>query len=379
MSTSPKIHRQVTLKNLLINNVKHIGLQFYPDKVIQALVKELSQPKWSQEFAMVYILNNKDNLDAIFNKFRGVAWVNTSYFFTNKPIKNGVEIPDTTWVDKRKLAANYRKCPEDYLQKLELRRYAQSTVKTYVSCFEIFINHYHHVPIMRLDENDIRSYLQILAREGKSSSYINQMVNAIKFYYEAVKGMPNRFYAIERPRSEDKLPKVIAKEDVLNIISNTNNIKHKCILSLLYSAGLRRSELLALKIENIDSKRMMIRINQGKGFKDRYTLLSSKVLVDLREYYKAYKPKHWLFEGQKGEQYTAESVTKILKVAAMKSGIRQSVSPHMLRHSFATHLLESGTDLRYIQTLLGHRSSKTTEIYTHVAMSAFNLIKNPLD
>lgn len=192
--------------------------------------------------------------------------------------------PDTSWVSQRVRAVDYIKCPEEYLQKLELRRYSQNTVKTYVSCFEIFLNHYRDKPIMSIDENDIRFYLHILTREGKSNSYLNQMVNAIKFYYELVKGMPNRFYAIERPRREDKLPKVISKEDVLNIITNTNNIKHRCILSLLYSAGLRRSELLGLKIEDIESKRMMIRVNQGKGFKDRYTLLSSRVLIDLRVY-----------------------------------------------------------------------------------------------
>ena len=205
------------------------------------------------------------------------------------------------------------------------------------------------------------------------------LINAIKFYYEVVKEMPNRFYSVERPRKEFKLPKVISKEEVKRIIANTNNIKHKCIVSLLYSAGLRRGELLNLKMEDIDSKRMLIRVNSGKGNKDRFTLLSENVLNDLRTYYLKHKPQKWLFEGLKGLQYSAGSVKEIINNAAIKAGIKKDVSPHMLRHSFATHLLENGTDLRYIQTLLGHSSSKTTEIYTHIAVSSFNLIKNPLD
>ena len=163
------------------------------------------------------------------------------------------------------------------------------------------------------------------------------------------------------------------------LINSTNNIKHRCIVSLLYSAGLRRSELINLKIENIDSKRMLIRVENGKGGKDRYTILSKKLLVDLRYYYKKWKPNKYLFEGASGGKYSPTSIKEIVRKAAIKAKIHIRVTPHMLRHSFATHLLESGTDLRYIQTLLGHSSPKTTEIYTHVASTTFNSIKNPLD
>ena len=151
------------------------------------------------------------------------------------------------------------------------------------------------------------------------------------------------------------------------------------MLSLLYSAGLRRSELLHLKISDIDSKRMVIRVKNGKGRKDRYTLLSETLLIDLRSYFLQYRPKTWLFEGEKGDQYSGSSVLKIVKKAACKAKIRKKVVPHMLRHSFATHLLESGTDIRYIQKLLGHSSTRTTEIYTHVATNILSKIKNPLD
>ena len=371
--------KQVTLKHLLINNQKCIGLQFYTDKVIQALVKQLPSPKWSEEFSMVYLPNNKKNLDAIFKQFRGVAWVNTSHFFTNKPIKADAEPINVDWFRKRVPKPGYRVCPEDYLLKLELKKYANNTVKTYVACFEAFMNYYKNAELMSLNENDIRAYLQKLIQDGKSNSYVNQAVNSIKFYYEIVKEMPNRFYSIERPRSDHNLPKVISKEEVFSIIKHTNNIKHKCIVSLLYSAGLRRSELLNLKITDIDSKRMLIRVTASKGNKDRMTLLSKTVLEDLRIYFKEYKPKKWLFEGVSSKQYAPTSVVKIIKSSCYKAKILRNVTPHTLRHSFATHLLEAGTDLRYIQTLLGHGSSKTTEIYTHVAINSFDMIKNPLD
>jgi len=211
------------------------------------------------------------------------------------------------------------------------------------------------------------------------NSYINQAINSIKFYYEVVMGMPNRFYSIERPRKEHRLPKVVSKEEIVAIMNHTNNIKHRCIIGLLYSAGLRRSELLNLKLEDIDSKRMLIHVRTAKGNKDRYSLLSVKILKDLRQYYKEWTPKSYLFEGPKATKYSSTSVENIIRRAAKKSGIYKRVTPHMMRHSFATHLLENGTDLRYIQVLLGHSSSKTTEIYTQVATNNLKAIKNPLD
>lgn len=371
--------KQVTLKHLLINNQKCIGIQFYTDKVIQALIKQLPNPKWSDQYSMVYLPNNKQNLDAIFKQFRGVVWVNTAHFYMNKPINSNTEVVNVDWFRKRTPKENYRACPEEYLKKLELKKYANNTVKTYVVCFEAFINFYKTEELLEISEELIRDYLQKLIHDGKSNSYINQAVNSIKFYYEVVLGMPNRFYSIERPRSESKLPKVISKGEVIKLINSTNNIKHKCIVSILYSAGLRRSELLNLKIIDIDSKRMLIRIESSKGNKDRMTLLSQNVLEDLRIYFKEYKPKEWLFEGAKGGKYGGESVSRIIQRAAKKANIMRNVTPHTLRHSFATHLLEAGTDLRYIQSLLGHSSSKTTEIYTHVAVKHFNTITNLLD
>ncbi|WP_108869410.1 site-specific tyrosine recombinase/integron integrase [Aquimarina aquimarini] len=355
-----------------------IGLQFYPDKVIHALIKELPNPKWSNEFAMVYICYSKENLTTIFEKFRGIAWVNGNSFLQEKVIRDNLPL-DINWYRNRTKTSSYKYVPEAYLSKLELKRYALNTCKTYISQFEKFINKFPNHTIIELSEQEIRTYLQQLIQQKKSHSYINQAINSIKFYYETVMGMPNRFYSIERPRKQQKLPNVLAKEDILKMIDTTKNIKHKCIISLLYSSGLRRSELLELKITDIDSSSMLIKVRQAKGNKDRYTILNQTVLDNLRAYYKLYKPKLYLFESIKSEKkYSASSVLKIVNQAAKKAKINQSVHPHMLRHSFATHLLEEGIDLRYIQVLLGHSSSKTTEIYTHVAIKKFKNIKDLL-
>ncbi|WP_025740140.1 tyrosine-type recombinase/integrase [Aquimarina pacifica] len=373
-----KLNKHITLKHLLISNQKMIGIQFYPDKVIQALIKELPNPKWSKEFSMVYIINTKENLAKVFEKFRGVAWINGNSFFKEKPIRNNQPV-DINWYRSRPKTTSYKYVPEAYLIKLELKRYALNTCKTYIIQFEKFINHYCDKDIVALSEEEIRSYLQHLISKNKSNSYLNQAINSIKFYYEVVMGMPNRFYSIERPRKQQQLPKVVSKEEIITMLKHTNNIKHRCIIGLLYSAGLRRSELLNLQLTDIDSKRMLIFIKNAKNNKDRYSLLSQTILKDLRIYYKQWKPKEYLFEGALGGRYSAESVAKIVRRASTKSGILRKITPQMLRHSFATHLLEDGTDIRYIQTLLGHNSTKTTEIYTQVALNNFKSIRNPLD
>ncbi|AZQ57309.1 recombinase [Maribacter sp. MJ134] len=371
-------NRSITLKHLLIDNHKCIGLQFNTNKVVQALIDSLPNVSWSKGFGMFYIPNNKTNLELLFKTFRGVAWVNGNYFFAERIVSRDNPEVNLEKIRNRPAKKGYKYCPEEYLLKLELKRYAESTVRNYVSCFEAFINHYYDTDPTDLNEMDVRNYLQKLIQEKKSNSYVNLAVNSIKFFYEIVLGMPNRFYSIERPRKQNPLPKVLSKEEVINIMECANNIKHKCIIGLLYSSGLRRGELLNLLVTDIDSKRMMINIKNAKGNKDRYSVLSPRILKDLQKYYKEYRPSKYLFEGAKRGKYSGTSVLNIVDAAAKKAGILKKVTPHMLRHSFATHLLESGTDIRHIQLLLGHSSTKTTEIYTHVADRSFMDIKDLL-
>ena len=373
---------KISLRHLLINEQKMIGMLFYPDKIVQALIKQLPNIKWSSKFNMAYITNTPTNLSLIYDTFKNVAWVDGKYFYKDKPLHRPVRDDKLTTIasfENRKVDKGYRTVPQQYLQKLEIKKYALNTAKTYITLFEKFINYYINKQLLEISEVDIRKYIQQEMRNGKSDSWVNQAINSIKFYYEIVLDMPSRFYAFERPRKTEKLPEVLSKQEVKAILSSTHNLKHRCILSVIYSAGLRVSELLALQPKDIDSHRMMIRVEDSKGGKDRYTLLSQSVLTDLRHYFKAYKPVKFLFEGQVGHRYSSSSVLKILKRSCSYAGIKRNVKTHTLRHSFATHLLEQGTDLRTIQTLLGHQSITTTETYTHVANNIMINIVNPLD
>jgi integrase/recombinase XerD len=374
--------KSISIRHLLINNQKKIGMLFYPDKVIQALIKQLPNIKWSKEFNMAYVENTPQNLALVYATFKNVAWVDGKYFYKDKPLHHPVREDKLTTIadfENRKVEEGYRVVPKEYLQKLEIKKYALNTAKTYIALFEKFINYHKSKMLLEISENDIRAYIQQEMRNGKSDSWVNQAINSIKFYYEVVLDMPSRFYAFERPRKKERLPEVLTKQEVKSILSCTYNLKHRCILSVIYSAGLRVSEVLALKPKDIESKRMMIRVEDSKGGKDRYTLLSQNVLNDLRDYFKTYRPVTFLFEGQVGQRYSSSSVLKILKRSCEYAGIKRNVKTHTLRHSFATHLLEQGTDLRTIQTLLGHHSITTTETYTHVANNIMRNVINPLD
>jgi site-specific recombinase XerD len=280
---------------------------------------------------------------------------------------------------------NYRKCPEEYVNKLEERRYSQSTIRAYVPLFEEFLNYFPNLEISELGEKEIMEFSHYLVTVRKvSSSHQNQAINAIKFYFEKVKGGERKYYHVDRPIREKALPEVCSEEEIVAIFKATENLKHKAILMTIYSAGLRISELINLKIKDIDSKRMQIRVEQAKGKKDRYTILSTRTLMILREYIKKERPFFYLFEGQGSTssnpvKYSSASIGSILKASVSKTTIKKRVTVHTLRHSFATHLLERGTDIRYIQSLLGHDSPKTTQIYTHITTKGFDQLISPMD
>ncbi len=268
---------------------------------------------------------------------------------------------------------------KSYQDQLTQQRYSANTIKTYCNYFKDFSLYFSDQELKSVTTFQINEYiLDLIKLKNISTSQQNQRINAIKFYFEKVLGRNKQYYNIVRPRREQKLPDVISKEKIAMMLKVTLNIKHKMIISLLYSGGLRRSEVLELKLSDIQSDRGLLKIRAAKGKKDRHTILSIPLLKQLREYYREYRPREYLFEGQ-GGKYSAGSVAKIVKRAGEKAGIKQTLTPHMLRHSFATHLLEQGTDLRYIQELLGHQSSKTTEIYTHVSSKYYRKIQNPID
>ncbi len=282
---------------------------------------------------------------------------------------------------KKELSAETLKQIEKFINWLHSRRYSENTVKTYSEALKVFLLYFHTKSISEITNDDLIEFNNnhILANKF-SSSYQNQVVNAVKLFFRTALNVSIDVDLIHRPKRSHPLPNVLSKEDVKKILEAHSNFKHRVMLSLIYACGLRRSELLNLKANDIDSDRGLLFIKQAKGKKDRMVPLSLKTIQLLREYYKIYKPEVWFFEGQrKGEQYSAESLQSVLKQALTKAKITKPATLHWLRHSYATHLLESGTDLRYIQELLGHKSSRTTEIYTHVSTKSIQNIKSPFD
>ena len=257
--------------------------------------------------------------------------------------------------------------------------YSNSTVKTYIACLTYFKKYFYKIEIDQLTKDDIIEYLFYLIKNNYSKSTQNQHINAIKFYFEKCLGKKREYYIIERPRKEKKLPTILSKNEIQLLFSNTHNLKHLTILAVIYSCGLRISELINISLNDIDNNRMIIHIRKGKGNKDRQVQLTNQILELLRKYYKKYLPVNYLIVGQNGGKYSTTSIQKIIKNSALKARIYKKVTPHTLRHSFATHLLENGTDIRFIQKILGHSDIKTTQIYTHVSNTHLKNIQNPSD
>jgi integrase/recombinase XerD len=270
---------------------------------------------------------------------------------------------------------------QTFIRYLNSKRYSSNTIKVYSDSMSTFLRYFSMKDISDISNDDLIDFNNnYILKNNFSSSFQNQVVNAVKLYFSAIQHKKMDVELIHRPRREKVLPNVLSKEEIKAILDAHVNIKHKMMLCLIYSCGLRCGELLALQPVHIDSKRNIILLKCAKGKKDRIVPLSPIILKMLREYYKIYKPKIYLFEGSiLGEPYSEKSLQSVLKQAIKKVGIVKPVTLHWLRHSYATHLLESGTDLRYIQELLGHSSSKTTEIYTHVSTKSIQQIKSPFD
>jgi integrase/recombinase XerD len=371
------MNRTIVVKPLVHKSTARLGLYFPHDQELIDLVKTLADARWSQTHKCWHIANNRSNLEELHTIFKGKANIDASQVFAPKQPEKLV-MPPTA---KEQLTEEHLIKLKEYERFLRSKRFAESTIKTYVGSMQIFLNYFKDKPMSQLSNQDIITFNNeyVLAKR-LSGSFQNQVVNAIKKFFLVVENRRIDIEAIHRPRREQKLPHVISKEEVKRILDAPKNLKHRAMLSLIYACGLRRSELLNLKPNHIDSQRKLLIIYQSKGKKDRVIPIGDKLIELLRDYYKAYRPKEWLFEGQQnGVQYTATSLQNVLKQALVRSAIKKPVTLHWLRHSYATHLLENGTDLRYIQEILGHKSSKTTEIYTHVSTKSLQNIKSPFD
>ncbi len=347
---------------------RQLKLYFKYEKLVVKFIRTLPYAQWNNELLCWVMPHTESILERVQTHFVEIQY--RIEYVEERKKKQAVAV----------FRPKFLSCPKEYEEKLIVKRYSENTIRTYKGCFIDFINYYPDKILDELTEANIKAYMIHLVEERVvSESYQNQAINAIKFYFEKVLGRERKFYNIDRPFKPKKIPIVLSEEEVKRIIQSVENVKHRCIILLIYSGGLRISELTNLKITDIDSTRMMIHIKGAKGKKDRMTLLSERVLVILRDYFKQYRPKEYLFEGQFGGIYATRSIQEFFQNACRKAKITKNATVHTLRHSFATHLLESGTDLRYIQVLLGHESSKTTEIYTHITTKGMERIKSPLD
>ena len=263
---------------------------------------------------------------------------------------------------------------------LLLKRYSWRTIKVYKMAMSGLMFYYNDIKPSQLSRSQIDAYVLHLIKTKKiSESYQNTILSAIKFFYGTVIEQSEKVENLYRPKKPQQLPQVLTKTEVTNLLKATTNLKHQCILMLIYSGGFRLGEVTQLLINDINFEVKRLFIRKGKGKKDRFTILSDKAALILKQYMAEYKPKHWLFEGQTGGQYSERSVQEIFMKAKVASKINPLATTHTLRHSFATHLLEAGIDLVHIQELLGHESLKTTELYLHLSAKSFNEIKSPLD
>lgn len=258
---------------------------------------------------------------------------------------------------------------------LEIRGYSESSIKNYIST----LNNYIKIKGFNFSEQELIAYFHEMRQKNYSTSSIRMALMAVKLYLSLVENREFENTLLKEIKREHKLPDVLSKNEIKAMLGALSNIKHKAIVALIYSCGLRLSECINLRIRDIDSERMQIKIVQSKGAKDRYAPLSEKMLFLLREYWKKYKPKEYLFNGQNNPKYSAKSIQIIVKKSAKDAGILKNVTPHTLRHSFATHLLEQGTDIRIIQEILGHKDIRTTQIYTHISSANLQSIKSPFD
>lgn len=267
-----------------------------------------------------------------------------------------------------------------YVEQLQLKAYSQNTIRTYVNEFSQLLKTIKSFPVDQLSAEKLRSYFLFCINEQKlSENMIHSRMNAVKFYFEQVLDREKLFLEIPRPKKPSTLPKAISTQDIKRMFEMVENTKHKLLLKLCYGMGLRVSEIINLRIMDIDSKRMQVLVRQSKGKKDRYINLPESVLSELRNYYLEYKPGEYLFEGRYGAQYSVRSVQVVFKNAMKKAKINKRVGVHSLRHSYATHLIEQGTDIRFVQDLLGHKNIKTTMIYTNLTDQTKRKIQSPLD
>lgn len=382
MKTPLSPRQRVVLSKTTLDQQTVIRIDFPYDKTFMEMLKSRTSARWSGSLRSWYIPEEVFNLRAFYGAIAEMAFIDYTALKRKPPEAKPVEHPVPAVPYRRHiLQGDRRELVDRFRGWMQHKRYGESTIKTYCEAISGFLAFTADKPVSGIGNEDMVRYVnECLIARGLSHSCQNQAVNAAKLFFREIVRTKMDCCKLERPRREHKLPNVLSKEEVRRLLEAPQNLKHRVMLSVIYACGLRRSELLNLKPVHVDSKRQLLLIINSKGKKDRVVPLSERITVMLRDYYKTYRPKEWLFEGQSaGTRYSEQSLQSVLKQAVEKAGIRKPVTLHWLRHSYATHLLESGTDLRYIQEILGHKNSKTTEIYTHVSTKSLQKIKSPFD
>jgi integrase/recombinase XerD len=369
----------VLLLSKKVNNLSYFVISSKHSERVNTILRKMQWLEYGKKMKVFYFKASRVNLIRFIKDVSDDLKINLHHKISILDVDVLVLLLEQAYVKNQR----FKSCPHSYLKYMISRNYSQSTINTYHYYLLRFINAYPWLNVFTINKfnaEQVNKYHQEMqSTDNASSNKVHQSINAIKLYYSSVIKTDMYLDTIVRPKKEKTLPRVWSLKEVGLIIKHTYNLKQKTAISLMYSAGLRVSELVNLRYADLNRERMQIRIRNGKGKKDRYTILGKKTLVMLDHYIREYTPDEYLFEGQFGGKYSATSVRNALKKSVELAKVSPHKGTHTLRHSFATHLLEAGTDLRYIQGLLGHNSSKTTEIYTHISNAHLRTIQSPID
>lgn len=366
----------VQLEPFTHNAKKCIAIKFTYNFRVKEYVKKFDGVLWTKTHRTFYIYYNEVQLESL------KKYLLAANFIISNETKDKIvtRISKGVVFELKPLNAEKTEIYRHYLKFLEGKRFSKSAIASYSSFILDFLRFTGEKPTESLNENDVRIYIEwAVSKLNYAISTHRQMVSGFKHFAHFYPACAINTEKIYMPKKDKKLPVVLNIEEVLSILQVTKNLKHRVIIAILYSAGLRISELINLELKDFDFKRKQLHIKNSKGRKDRYTTIAESTFPLIKNYYNNYKPKVYFIESLKGGKYSPESIRSFLKRNVKLAGITKNVTPHTLRHSYATHMLEQGIGIRHIQELLGHTRPETTMIYTHIKRKDLELIKSPLD
>ncbi|WP_228122665.1 site-specific tyrosine recombinase/integron integrase [Oceanihabitans sp. IOP_32] len=353
-----------------------IGIKYDYNRTLKLIAKSFPSCRWSDTHKTWYVSFSEENIQLIKQKYQNHAFVDETGLSAN----NMAKVKNTSTKVERQLNDSQKTLLNNFYKYLRGKRYSKSTINIYVFFMADFVEFYSEKPVDTLNNRDVEVFIEsVFIKRGYSISSQRQFISALKAFILFEPCTQIEGLELVRPYKSLKLPVVLSQKEVIDLIAATKNLKHRAIIVMLYSCGLRISEAMHLTVSDIDIERRQIHIQNSKGRKDRYVGFAKSFLPLLKNYLNTYQPKYYFIEGTNGKPYSPQSVRQFLKRSCKTAGIIKKVTPHTLRHSYATHLLENGVDIRYIQSLLGHSRPETTMIYTHVRKSDLLEIENPLD